>query len=67
MIYNCIASNQDGYYVTNGEAIPITWTKTTETSPTRYYDMSGNEIKINTGKTYVALVPSYSWDELEIK
>ena len=67
MIYNCIASNQDGYYVTNGEAIPITWTKTTETSPTRYYDMSGNEIKINTGKTYVALVPSDSWDELEIK
>lgn len=45
-----------GYYVTNGKAIPIRWEKTTDFGPTRYYDMAGNEIEINTGKTYIAVV-----------
>ena len=31
------------------------------------FDADGNEITINTGKTYVAFVPDDNWDELEIK
>lgn len=45
-----------GYYVTNGKAIPIRWEKTTEFGPTRYFDMDGNEIEMNTGKTYIAVI-----------
>ena len=45
-----------GYYITNGKAIPITWTKTEEFGVTRYYDMDGNEIQLNTGKTFIAVV-----------
>ena len=66
MIFNCIGKDI-GYYVTNGKAIPVTWTKESMTSPTRYYDADGNEIKINTGKTYVALVPTDDWEDLVIK
>ena len=32
----------------------------------RYYDASGSEIQINTGKTYIALVPGDTWYEVGI-
>lgn len=66
MIFDVITSG-GGYYVTNGEAIPVTWKKTSMTSPTRYYDADGNEIKLNTGKTYIALVPVDDWKSLVIE
>ena len=68
MIFNCITGTPTpAYYLTNGKAIPCTWIKTSATDPTRYYDMEGNEITINTGKTYVAFVPDDNWDELVIE
>ncbi|MBR4992936.1 MAG: DUF3048 domain-containing protein [Lachnospiraceae bacterium] len=45
-----------GYYVTNGKAIPIRWEKTSDYGPTKYYDLKGNEISINVGKTYIAII-----------
>ena len=65
MIFDCISSGY-GYYVTNGKALYVSWKKTSMTSPTRYYDAQGNEITINTGKTYVALVPVDDWEDLVI-
>lgn len=67
MIYNCISQGEAGYYITNGKAIPVTWQKLGETQPTRYYDSTGTEITINTGKTYVSLVPDDGWDDIVIK
>ncbi|MGL5260270.1 MAG: DUF3048 domain-containing protein [Lachnospiraceae bacterium] len=67
MIFNCIDSGKAGYYITNGKAIQVTWHKTSPTSPTQYFDADGKEITINTGKTYVALVPNDNWSELSIK
>ncbi len=66
LIYNCIDSAQPGYYITKGLGKDIGWTKAGETDITKYYDSEGNEIKINTGKTYICLVPSDSWDSLVI-
>lgn len=66
MIFDCI-SKGGGYYVTNGKAIPVTWEKTSMTSPTRYYDAAGNEITLNTGKTYVGFVPVDDWQDLVIE
>lgn len=66
MIFDCISSG-GGYYVTNGKAIPVTWKKTSMTSPTRYYDAAGEEITINTGKTYVGFVPVDDWTDLVIE
>ena len=45
-----------GYYVTNGKAIPVRWEKTSDYGATRFYDVKGNEIEINTGKTYIAII-----------
>ena len=66
MKYNVVDFNKPGYYITNGEAIPITWTKSDETDLTRYYDANGQEITVNTGKTYIALVPEDTWNEVGI-
>lgn len=57
LVFNIIGAGS-GYYITNGKAIPVTWTKTSDTDPTRYYDTNGNQIQLNTGKTYVAIVPN---------
>lgn len=48
-------SGKPGYYCTKGKVIPITWTKTSDYAPTKYYDMDGNEIVLNTGTTYIAV------------
>lgn len=67
MYFHSVDSDRDGYYITNGKAIPVTWSKIDDMNPTRYYDSNGNEIKINTGKTYVALVPEGDWSDLKIE
>ena len=58
MVFNCIGEGRWGWYITNGTAMQITWSKKSDTDVTRYYDFDGNEITINTGKTYIALCPS---------
>lgn len=68
LIYNAIDSGRDAYYITNGKAIEVTWIKAGESDPTIYLDKkTGEQIELNTGKTYVALVPSDSWDDVVIK
>lgn len=60
--------DRDGYYITKGKAIKIKWTKPEDDcEPTRYYDLEGNEITINTGKTYVALIPDDIYSGLSIE
>ncbi len=66
MIFYCITQGE-AYYITNGKAEKVTWKKESMDSPTRYYDASGNEITLNTGKTYVGIVPVDDWDDLVIE
>lgn len=47
----------DGYYITNGKAIPITATKTSRTSQTVYKDLTGQEIEVNDGRTFIQICP----------
>ena len=68
LIYNCIGNGNEGYYLTNGKAVPISWIKAGETDITLFLDKeTGEQIEMNTGKTYIALVPSDSWDDLSIQ
>ena len=62
-----IDSGRSGYYITKGRAIPVTWTKKSDLDITRYYDASGNEILLNSGKTYIAIVPDDIWQNLKIQ
>ena len=66
MIFNCIGEGRGGWYITNGKAMPIEWKKLSQTDVTRFYDMDGNEIKVNTGKTYIALCPDDDVQDIEI-
>lgn len=67
MQFNIINSTGEGYYITGGKAIPVTWKKGHDMDATKFYDAAGNEITLNTGKTYVGLVSSSRWDELVLK
>ncbi len=42
-----------GYYLTEGHAEQIRWAKADENSRLKFYDMDGNEITINRGKSYI--------------
>lgn len=69
MVYDIIdPSGNPGYYITNGKLIEVTWKKTSDTAPTQYFNKAtGEEIELNTGKTYIAIVPSDTWKDIEIK
>lgn len=49
---------KDGYYITNGKAIPITCTKESRSAQTIYKDTQGNEIlQVNDGNTFIEICP----------
>lgn len=47
----------DGYYITDGYAVPIKWRKTSRSSQTVYTYLNGNEIKVNDGNTFIQITP----------
>ena len=67
MIFNCIGEGRGGWYITNGKAMQITWKKLSQTDVTRFYDLDGNEITVNTGKTYIALCPDDDFADIELE
>lgn len=48
-----------GYYATMGTVREITWKKENAEAPVKIYDENGNLLKINKGKTYMAVAPAY--------
>lgn len=68
MMFYAKDTGREGYFITKGKAIKITWNKPEDDcEPTRYYDSEGNEISLNTGKIYVALVPDDIYSGLSIQ
>ena len=55
----------DGYYITNGKAIPIKCTKESRDAKTVYKDLEGNIIKVNDGNTFVHICPQSADVEIE--
>ncbi len=49
-----------GYYATNGEYIEITWDK--DSGVLKCYDAEGNQLKMNPGKTFIAV-----YDEKDVE
>lgn len=67
LIYNVIGSGSDGWFLTNGEAVPIAWAKESENGKTIYKNsQTGEDIVLNTGKTYIALIPSDTWNDIVV-
>lgn len=48
----------NGFYITNGKKVDITWTKNEQTKKMRYLDASGNVLKMNQGKTFIVIFPN---------
>lgn len=57
----------NGYYVTNGKMIPITWSKDSVTAPTYYYKEDGTELTLNVGKTWICIVDDAAEDDIVIQ
>ena len=49
-----------GYYITDGYAVPINWSKSSRTAKTNYTYENGEEIKLNDGNTFIQIVPPSS-------
>ncbi|MBQ3021253.1 MAG: DUF3048 domain-containing protein [Bacilli bacterium] len=48
----------DGYYITEGKSIKITWNKDKRTDKTILKNSNGEEIKVNDGNTFIQIQPS---------
>ena len=53
-----VVGSGEGMYISDGKAINITWKKDSATDRTKYYLADGTELKLNVGKTYIAVVPT---------
>lgn len=62
-----LSTTGTGYYITRGEYIPITWSKESHYDPTLYYNEEGNQLDMNTGKTWISVFPSNRADKLIIE
>jgi hypothetical protein len=47
----------NGYFITSGYSIPITWEKSSRSSQTIYKDLNGKKITVNDGNTYIQIQP----------
>ena len=47
-----------GYYITNGYALPIIWTKESRKLKTKYTYKDGTKVKINDGNIFIQIEPS---------
>jgi hypothetical protein len=48
----------NGYYITNGKTVKITWKKNESKKWMRYFNEAGEELTINPGKTFIVLFPN---------
>ena len=48
----------EGYYITNGYAVPITWVKDSRKEQTKYYFEDGTELEVSDGNTFIQIQPS---------
>lgn len=55
----------DGYYITNGYAVPIKWYKQSRNSKTIYKYTNGDIVNVNDGNTFIQIQPL--GEEVEIK
>ena len=56
----------DGFYITNGKMIHVTWNKEDDYEPTIFYDDNGNEVTVNQGRTMIFIIrDDTDWFEID--
>lgn len=61
-----LSNGGSGYYISNGKAVEITWTKDTPNSLFIVKDSAGTEITVNPGKSYICIVRSSNAEKTTI-
>jgi len=51
----------NGYYITAGKAVPITWSKTARDAQTTYTTEDGKPVVLNKGQTWIEIVPDLNY------
>ncbi len=65
--YECINPKNDlqeltqvgegsGYYITNGKAVKIKWSKSSKKSKTKFMNEDGSDLMLNPGKTWISII-----------
>jgi len=67
MMYYPSESDRDGWYITNGKAYACKWSKQNDLDPTKFYDENGELIRVNVGKSYIALIKPEEWSNIVIE
>ena len=47
----------EGYFISEGYAVPIKWSKSSRTARTKYTFLNGGELVVNDGNTYIQIQP----------
>ena len=55
----------EGYYITNGYALPIEWSKSSKKAKSKYTYKNGKKVKINDGNTFIQITPATSTVTIE--
>ncbi|MBR1669321.1 MAG: DUF3048 domain-containing protein [Butyrivibrio sp.] len=56
LAYQMHDTTRDGYFITKGKMIHVTWEKSDDYGPTTYYDDNGDEVVFNTGRTMIFVI-----------
>ena len=51
-----LVSEGDGYFITNGIAVPIRWSKSNREATTKYTYLDGTEIEVSDGRTWIEIM-----------
>ena len=51
-----VVGEGDGYFITNGNAVPIRWSKSDRNAKTKYTYLDGSEIEVSDGRTYIEVM-----------
>jgi uncharacterized protein (DUF697 family) len=51
-----IVGKGEGFLVTAGAVVPLTWEKAAHETPTEYYDKNGDKLRVNKGKTWICVL-----------
>ncbi|MBQ3791611.1 MAG: DUF3048 C-terminal domain-containing protein, partial [Clostridia bacterium] len=65
--YVNVVGSGTGVYMTCGTMTEITWRKTNENAPLKFYLPGGEEVTFNPGKTFIEILPSTYSTGLEVK
>lgn len=62
-----LTGSGEGWFVTKGKAEKVTWKKEQALGQTKYFDKEGNEITLNTGKTWICMVQNEYSEDVKIR